>query len=139
MVALAVAAQRRQNWQQWRLGSIKILDFHISNNCTCLLLKEPPLPKFTVSQHVAEATLKKAMSLCLFLRLMYERDDSTSTHVPAQTFAKDLAEKAGKLVGVSASFVYRAYKEWREGQEELAIRAKEKGEKLDSNKDFFIG
>ena len=95
------------------------------------------MPKFTVSQHVAEATLKKAMSLCLFLRLMYERDDCTSTHVPAQTFAKDLAEKAGKLVGVSASFVYRAYKEWREGQEELAIRAKEKGGKLDSNKGCF--
>ena len=69
---------------------------------------------------------------------MYEGDDSTSTHVPAQTFAKDLAEKAGKLVGVSSSFVYRAYKEWREGQEEHAIRAKEKGKTLDSNKGYFL-
>ena len=69
---------------------------------------------------------------------MYERDDSTSTHVPAQAFAKDLAEKAGKLVGVSASFVYRAYKEWRDGQEELAIGEKEKGGNFDSNRGYFL-
>ena len=66
------------------------------------------------------------MCLCLFLCLMYERDDSTSTNVSAQPLAKNLAEKAGKLVDVSTAFVYCAYKEWRDGQEEVAIEAKEK-------------
>ena len=128
-----------EDWQQWRLDSINILDYHISNNCTCLLLKEPPLPKFSVSQHVAEATVKKAMSLMLFLRLMYDRDSSASSDVPAETLAKDLTAQAGKFVGVSASFVYKCYKEWRMGQEELAIEAKENGKVMESKRFFFNG
>ena len=125
-----------KNWQEWRLNSINILDYHIKNNCTCLLLKEPPLPKFTISQHVAEATVKKAMSLLLFLCLMYDRGSKASTDVPAEILAKDLAAQAGRFVGVSASFVYKCYKEWRMGQEELAIEAKENGKVLESNKVF---
>ena len=37
MIALQVAMMRRQNWQEWRMELIKILDYHISNICTCLL------------------------------------------------------------------------------------------------------
>ena len=69
---------------------------------------------------------------------MFDRDDSSVEGVPAETMAKDLAAKAGKLVGVSAAFVYCCYKEWRMGQEERAIEAKEKGEQEVSNQVFFF-
>ena len=95
------------------------------------------MPKFTISQHVAEATVKKAMSLLLFLRLMYDRDSKANNDVPAESLAKDLAAQAGRFVGVSGSFVYKCYKEWRMGQEELAIEAKENGKVLESNRFFF--
>ena len=66
------------------------------------------------------------MCLLLFLRLMYDRDDTSTDDVAAESLAKDLVAQAGKLVGMSGSFVYCCYKEWRTGQEELAIEAKEK-------------
>jgi len=74
---------------------------------------------------------EKAMSLQLFLQLMHNRDDINNTEVKGETMASTLAERAGSLLSVSRSFVYRTYKEWRDGQELRLIEAKEKGEKFD--------
>ena len=68
-----------------------------------------------VSQHVAETTLNKALGLRLFLQLMYERDDKFDESVSEDTHASELAERAGNLLGISWAFIYRAYKEWRDG------------------------
>ena len=71
---VAMAFERRNNWQQWRMDSINILNEHIVTNRTCLLLKEPPTNTMVFSKHAVETTLKKALCLCLFLRLMHMRD-----------------------------------------------------------------
>ena len=83
-----------------------------------------------VSQHITEITLKKAMSLLLFLRLMHNRDDINNTEVNGEMMASTLAERAGSLLPVSRSFVYRPYKKWRDGQELRSIESKEKGGSL---------
>ena len=78
-----------------------------------------------VSHYVAETAMKKAMSLRLFLRLMYMRDDKSNDNVASDMHAVILADQAGFYLGVSKSFVYNSYKEWRFGQEERAIESLE--------------
>ena len=39
---LKLAFVRRSDWQKWRLQSISVLEHHLNNEATCLLLKEPP-------------------------------------------------------------------------------------------------
>ena len=63
-----------------------------------------------VSQHVAETTLKKTMGLRVFLQLMYERDDANDTSLSSDTHASILAKRSGALLGLSKTFVYKAYK-----------------------------
>ena len=75
-----------------------------------------------VSQHVTEMALKKEMCLRLFLKLMHSRDDRGNDLINLDIHAEKLAVQAGNLLGVSSSFVYKVYKEWRCGQEERAIK-----------------
>ena len=113
--AIEFATERQADWQKWRIQSINMLEARINNGLTCLYLKEPLRDGMVVSQHIAEITLKKAMSLLLFLRLMHNRDDINNTEVNGEMMASTLAERAGSLLSVSRSFVYRTYKEWRDG------------------------
>ena len=77
-VSLLVAIKRRNDWQQWRKRSIQILEEHINEGKAYQLLKEEPKEGMIESRHTAELTMKKAMSLQLFFRLMYLRDSSTN-------------------------------------------------------------
>ena len=81
-----------------------------------MLLREPPSPGMTISQYVSEVTLKKAMCLNTFLVFMHKRDQDLSHFETGGKLAIELAEEAGEISCVSASFVYRDYKEWRQGQ-----------------------
>ena len=83
-----------------------------------------------VSQHVSETTLKKAMSLLLFLKLMHDRDDDTNDQISSDTNATVLAEKAASLLSTSKTFVYECYKEWCDGQEHHSIKAEEEKNKF---------
>ena len=59
-----VAAKRRQDWQMWCLESIDILQDHIHNNRTCLLLQEPPTSKMTyIAQLIQKSTVSINISL----------------------------------------------------------------------------
>ena len=111
------------------MRSIEILDAHVNSGRTCELLREQPKDGMIVSRHIAEVTMKKAMSLQLFLRLMHLRDDELNSSVSSDMHAQELAKNAGQFLGVSKSLVYRCYKEWRHGQEERAIMATAEGKK----------
>ena len=50
--------------------------------------------------------MKKAMSLQLFLRLIFIWDDSNNNNVAGETHATELAEKLAQFLGVSRAFVY---------------------------------
>ena len=91
-----------------------------------------------ISKHVVETTLKKALCLCFFLRLMHMWDGDSPNLISPEIHAKVLAEQAGFLLGMSTSFVYRCYKEWGDGQEVLAIEASEKGLELKSGRGYFL-
>ena len=73
--ALKLAFVRRSDWQKWRLQSISVLEHHLNNGTTCLLLREPPKDGMVVSQHVAETTLKKTMGIRLFERVGFNNDN----------------------------------------------------------------
>ena len=60
----------------------------------------------TISQHVSEITLEKAMSLNTFLVFMHKRDQDLSHFETGGDLAIELAEEAGNMCCVSASFVY---------------------------------
>ena len=90
----------------------KILENHIMMGTTCLLLREPPMDGMIVSQHVAETTLRKAMNLRLFLKLMHSRDDENNNSVKGSSKAIDLAEMAGNFLGTLKTFIYKTYKQW---------------------------
>ena len=45
---------------------------------------------------------------------MYERDDTYDASLSSDTHAYVLAKKSGALLGLSKTFVYKAYKEWRD-------------------------
>ena len=137
--ALKLAYDRRSDWQKWRLQSISVLEQHLNNGTTCLLLREPPKDGMVVSQHVAETTLKKAMGLRLFLQLMYERDDANNASLSSNTHASVLAERSGALLGLSKTFVYKAYKEWRYGQEANAIVRQKKNDDTIDKSGWFEG
>lgn len=51
-----------------------------------------------VSRHIAELTMKKAMSLQLLLRLMYIRDSECDDTVSSNTYAIELEAKAGRFL-----------------------------------------
>ena len=89
-------------------------------------MREPPDDGMVISQHVAEKTLKKAMIMQLFLRLMNFWDSAENADVGSRTHTEELAIKAGLYISVSKAFVYRCYKEWRYGQEERAMEAQVK-------------
>ena len=74
-----------------------------------------------VSHFVADTTLKKAMSLRIFLKLLYDHSNLLDKSESSDTHASVLAQKSGELLGLSRAFVYRAYREWRDGQEAKAI------------------
>jgi len=76
-----VAVERRKNWQLWRQQQINILEQYIKDGRTCELLEEPPKEGMKISQYVAESCMKKALSLQLFLWLMYFRDDPSNDNV----------------------------------------------------------
>jgi len=64
---------------------------------------------------------------------MHIRDDINNTEVNGEMMASTLAERAGSLLFVSRLFVYRTYKEWRDGQELRSIEAKEIGGEFDGS------
>ena len=105
-VSLLVAIKRRSDWQRWRQTSINILEKYINEGRACDLLKEPPMEGMIVSRHIAELTMKKAISLQLILRLIYIRDSECDDTISSNTYASELAAKAGRFLGVSKSFVY---------------------------------
>ena len=86
-----------------------------------------------VSQHVGEGTHTKAICVLLFLRFMYNRDNEYDDDVASIAHAQESATHACKCVGMSKTFVYRCYMEWRTGQEWLAFEDEKKGVKLTSN------
>ena len=137
--ALKLAFVRRSDWQKWRLQSISVLEHHLNNGTSCLLLREPPKDGMVVSQHVAETTLKKTMGLRLFLQLMYERDDVYDAALSSDTHASVLAERSGALLGLSKTFVYKAYKEWRDGQEAKVIERQKKNNNTINDSGWFEG
>ena len=104
--------ENREEWQQWRRASIKILQNHIESGTTDKLLREPPTKTMKVSPYVSVQILKKAMSLSLFLNLMHDRDLDTTHFKEGDEFARDLAAKAGTIVWVGKLFVYVVYLEW---------------------------
>ena len=69
-----------------------------------------------VSGAVREAVQKKAMLVMVFLKRMLNRDADQSHFYKAGQYASDLAAEVGELFGSSKSTVYRAYKEWKEGE-----------------------
>ena len=105
-VSLLVAINRRNDWQQWRMRLIKILNEHINSGRTCDLLREQPKDGTILSCHIAEVPMRNIMSLQLFLRIIYIWDDEMNERVSSKMHAKELAENAGKFLGVSKSFVY---------------------------------
>ena len=82
-------------------------------------------------------TLKKAMVLQLFMRLMNFRDSTDNTDVDSRIHAEEVAVKAGLYISVSKAFVYKCYKEWRYGQEERAIEAQEKKSLVIDSRGWF--
>ena len=69
-----------------------------------------------VSGAVREAVQKKAMLVMVFLKRMLNRDADQSHFYKAGQYASDLAAEVGELFGSSKSTVYRAYKDWKEGE-----------------------
>mmetsp|Transcript_30438 Transcript_30438/g.36172 ORF Transcript_30438/g.36172 Transcript_30438/m.36172 type:complete len:88 (+) Transcript_30438:670-933(+) len=57
---IELATERQADWQKWRIQSINILEAHINNEATCLLLNESPWGGMVALQHIAEITLKKS-------------------------------------------------------------------------------
>ena len=107
--SLKIACERRSSWQSWREETISVLEYHISNGLICQLLRDPLEDGMVVSQHVAEVTLKKAMVLQLFMRLMNFRDSAENSDVDSCTHAEELAIKAGLSISILKAFVYRCY------------------------------
>ena len=79
------------------------------------------------------------MGLRLFLQLMYERDDANNASLSSNTHACVLAERSGDLLGLSKTFVYKAYKERRDGQEAKAIVRQKKNDDTIDNSGWFEG
>ena len=57
-----------------------------------------------VSHHSVETTLKKAMCLQLFLRLMHERDYQLIESISSGIHVSAMAERSGGLLGVSRRY-----------------------------------
>ena len=117
--------ERRDYWQNWRTSSIAILQEHISKETTVQLLREPPQNMVIVSSRVREATLKKAMAVMFFLRTMHERDIDKSHFECGGKHALLIAADVAKLLGSSRTFVYKSYREWRQGEVTRLAAAKE--------------
>ena len=106
----------RREFQIYRAASVALLQQHITEGTTISLLREPPTKKLKVSPHVRERTQKKATMVMLFLKYMQIRDSDRSHFEVGGKHASDMAAKVGDLLGTNRNAVYKAYKEWKNGE-----------------------
>ena len=59
---------------------------------------------------------KKAIMVMLFLKYMQIRDADRSHFGVGGKHASNMAAKVGDLLGTNKNAVYKAYKEWKEGE-----------------------
>ena len=107
---------RRREFQIYQAASVTLLQQHITKGTTIYLLREPPTKTMKVLPHVRERTQKKATMVMLFLKYMQIRDADRSLFGVGGKHASNMAANVGDLFGTNKNAVYKAYKEWKEGE-----------------------
>ena len=116
----ALRFQRRvMDWQNWCDESIVLLQSHIEAQTTILLLNDPPTKNMKVSCHLHELTQKKVTMVMLFLKFLLRRDAFPAHFETGGTHASVIAAEVAELLGSSSRSVYRAYGEWRAGEQTI--------------------
>ena len=69
-----------------------------------------------VSGHVRETTCKKAMAVMVLLKTMHKRNEDKAHFQCGGKAACVIAKEVASTLGISKTFLYRSYKEWRQGE-----------------------